>query len=164
MSMSPVEIRTCGRPTRAGTPCKARISRFEVACRTHATEHDQDVAEAYRRGYDEGREFERQLSAGADRAKIEWLERRIAQLEEQKDKEQRYYEIDGDQVVEVGGYAYRWRGDEPLKVGDEVLLPENWVSRMKAGPGPTRGVVSKLGATHQGSLSFIVGRAPAEPD
>lgn len=35
------------------------------------------------------------------------------------------------------------------------------MSRLKNGPGPTVGVVNKLGSTYQGSLSDIVGRAPA---
>ncbi|MEW1902111.1 hypothetical protein [Streptomyces sp. NPDC086147] len=70
------------------------------------------------------------------------------------------YEVNGCQVVKVGGYGYRWRGNEPLEVGDRVLLPENYVSRIKNGPGPTVGVVSKLGTTCRGSLSDVVGRAP----
>ncbi|WP_269846190.1 hypothetical protein [Streptomyces carminius] len=35
------------------------------------------------------------------------------------------------------------------------------MSRMKHGPGSTVEVVSALGATYRGELSFIVGRAPA---
>jgi len=81
-------------------------------------------------------------------------------VEHQLDNAQRYYEIGGDQVVEVDGYAYRWRGNGVLKVGDQVLLPPNWLSRVKDGLGPFRGVVTKLGATYRGELSFIVGRAP----
>ena len=46
-----------------------------------------------------------------------------------------HYEFEGDQVVGVGRYAYRSRGEPPLKVGERVLLPENWVSRVKDGPG-----------------------------
>ncbi|MER6576168.1 hypothetical protein [Nonomuraea sp. NPDC001023] len=41
------------------------------------------------------------------------------------------YEINGDQVVEVGEYAYRWHGRPALKVGERVLLPENWVSHRR---------------------------------
>ncbi|WP_233290136.1 hypothetical protein [Kitasatospora sp. MBT66] len=47
-------------------------------------------------------------------------------------------------------------------MGDRVLLPENYVSRMKNGPGPVIGVVTALGTTYRGTISFIVGRAPAE--
>lgn len=45
-------------------------------------------------------------------------------------------------------------------MGDRVLLPENWLSRMKDGSGPTEGVVTRLGTTYRGELSFIVGLAP----
>jgi hypothetical protein len=55
-------------------------------------------------------------------------------------------------------YAYRWRGDSPLAVGERVLLPENWLSRFKDGPGPQQGVVTRLGATYRGELAFIVRR------
>ncbi|MFC8826598.1 hypothetical protein ACFT9I_14795 [Streptomyces sp. NPDC057137] len=74
---------------------------------------------------------------------------------------QRAYEVNGCQAVEVGGYGFRRRGNDPLEVGDRVLLPENYVSRLKNGPGPTVGVVNKLGTTYRGPLSDIVGRAPA---
>ncbi|MDX3854092.1 hypothetical protein PV679_26265 [Streptomyces sp. AK02-01A] len=70
------------------------------------------------------------------------------------------YEVEGHQVVDVSGYAYRWRGSKPLEVGDSVLLPENYVSRMKHGPGPAVGVVTKLGTTYHGPLTDIVRRAP----
>jgi hypothetical protein len=43
-----------------------------------------------------------------------------------------------------------------------VLLPENWISRMKDGPGQYEDVVTQLGTTYRGELSFIVGRAPVE--
>lgn len=52
----------------------------------------------------------------------------------------------------------RGRGP-PARV--RVLLPENHVSRLKNRSGPTVGVVNRLGTTYRGSLSDIVGRAPA---
>ncbi|WP_327357905.1 hypothetical protein [Streptomyces sp. NBC_01304] len=61
---------------------------------------------------------------------------------------------------EVIGYAYRWRGDKPLWVGERVLVPKNYFSRIKYGPGPTTGVVTGLGSTYRRPLSFITGRAP----
>lgn len=70
----------------------------------------------------------------------------------------RIYEIDGDQVVDVGGYAYRWRGKTPLKAGDRVLLPENWLSKIKNGPGAIEGVVTALGTTYRGDLQTIIRR------
>ncbi|MER6512072.1 MULTISPECIES: hypothetical protein [unclassified Nonomuraea] len=93
------------------------------------------------------------------RQEIERLQRRVAELEQHLDDAQRYYEINGDQVVEVGKYAYRWRGQPPLTVGERVLLPENWVSQMTEGRGTFVGEVTRLGATYRGHLSTIVSRA-----
>ncbi|MEU9608690.1 hypothetical protein [Streptomyces sp. NPDC048057] len=156
--------RTCGRPTRSGNPCKIRISSSDVACGTHATEQDKAVAEAHQRGWSEGYTAGSESGASFSKSHVEWLERRVKELEEQLDSTRRVYEANGCQVVEVGGYGYRWRGRDPLEVGDRVLLPENYVSRLRNGPGPTVGVVNKLGTTYQGSLSDIVGRAPATGD
>ncbi|WP_236241790.1 hypothetical protein [Streptomyces sp. CC228A] len=153
--------RTCGRPTRSGSPCKIRISGSDVACGTHATEQDKAVAEAHRRGWNEGYKSEARAAQASPSPGSKRLEQRVKELEEQLDDAKRVYEVDGHQVVDVGGYAYRWCGSKPLEVGDRVLLPENYVSRMKNGPGPTLGVVRKLGTTYQGPLSDIVGRAPA---
>jgi hypothetical protein len=89
------------------------------------------------------------------------MARTARQEQEQRlDDAARFYEVGGDQVVEVGRYSYRWRGTTPLQVGERVLLPENWRSRMKDGPGPQVGVVTALGSTYRGELSVLVGRAP----
>jgi hypothetical protein len=40
-----------------------------------------------------------------------------------------------------------------------VVLPENWLSRVKDGPGSREAVVTKLGTRYRGELSFIVRRA-----
>ncbi|MGA4545619.1 hypothetical protein ACPA54_37080 [Uniformispora flossi] len=95
--------------------------------------------------------------------RIESLERRVRELEQKADEDARYYELDGYQVVQVGRYAYRWRGEKPLEVGDSVLLPENYVSSLKHGPGPFVGTVSALGTTYRGSLSTVIRRMPSEP-
>ncbi len=50
---------------------------------------------------------------------------------------------------------YRDRGR-----GDHVLLPENWLSRTKDGPGHWVGVVTELGTTFTGALASVVDRAP----
>lgn len=63
--------------------------------------------------------------------------------------------VDARQVVEVGRYAYAWAGPEPLKVGDRVLLPENWLTRMDS-PGPFEGTVTQLGTAYTGELSQII--------
>ncbi len=153
------EVRRCGRPTKAGTPCKAQLYGFDVVCKLHATPHDRELAEAYRRGREEGYEQGSELSSRSMKGQVEWLERRVRELEALLDEAKRYYELGGDQVVEVDGYAYRWRGEPALEVGDRVLLPENWLSRMKSGSGSFQGTVTKLGATFRGDLARIVGRA-----
>lgn len=155
------ESQTCGRPTRSGKPCRVRIYGSNVACGTHATDQDRAVAEAYGRGRREGYESGSKSGASSAKLTIEWLERRVKELEQQLDDATRIHEVDGDQVVQVGRYAYRWGGAEPLEVGDRVLLPENYVSRMKDGPGPTLGVVTALGTTYRGDLDSVVRRAPA---
>ncbi|MGD9485746.1 hypothetical protein WDH52_21250 [Streptomyces sp. TRM70308] len=116
------------------------------------------MAEAHRRGWSEGYKSGSLSSASYSRSRIERLKQRVKELEEQLDDAKRVYEIGGHQVVDVGGYAYHWRGSTPLEVGDRVLLPESYVSRMKNGPGPSLGVVSKLGTTYRGPLSDIVSR------
>jgi hypothetical protein len=68
------------------------------------------------------------------------------------------FQVDGDQVVSVGRYAYRWQGQPALVVGDRVLLPENWLSRKKDGPGNWVGVVTELGTTYSGDLAYVVDR------
>lgn len=108
------EERTCGRPTRAGTPCRVKLSESEEACGMHAPPSAHGT---------------------------------------------RVFAVDGDQVVSVGRYAYRWRGGPPLTVGDRVLLPENWLSRKKDGPGNWVGVITELGTTYTGTLAYVVDRA-----
>ncbi|WP_285731987.1 hypothetical protein [Nocardiopsis sp. ATB16-24] len=160
--MTQDQVRTCGRPTKAGHPCKIRVSSSDIACGTHATEQDRAVAEAHRRGYREGYEVGNSSAGSYSKFRIEQLESQVEELRQQLDKETRIHEIGGDQVVQVGGYAYRWRGRPPLAVGDRVLLPENYVSRMKYGPGPMEGTVTGLGTTYRGPLAFILRRLEGE--
>lgn len=159
MSEQPSDSRTCGRPTRSGRPCRVQISKFDLACGTHAGEQDRALAEAHRRGYREGLRDGRTRAEEGGKYTIQRLENQVQTLQERLDAATRVYEIDGDQVVEVGRYAYRWHGDPPLEVGERVLLPENWLSGIKHGPGPHEAVVTGLGTTYRGELSRIVGRA-----
>lgn len=55
------------------------------------------------------------------------------------------------QLVTIGKYAYAWKGDEPLKVGDRVLLPSNWLRTT-----PFEGVVTALGSTWNGEHATIL--------
>lgn len=61
--------------------------------------------------------------------------------------------VDGDQIVRCGLYAYRWRGAEPLKVGDRVLLPPSWAS-----PHGWTATVTALGTDYFGTLASVVRR------
>lgn len=73
--------------------------------------------------------------------------------------EARYYEFEGDQVVEVDGYAYRWDGPTPLEVGELVMMPFGWSS------SPREGEVTALGTTYDGELSAIIRRMePTSPE
>jgi hypothetical protein len=74
------------------------------------------------------------------------------------DKTKRRHTVDGCQAVEVNGYGYLWRGAPALEVGDQVMLPENPVSRVKEGPGSWQGTVTALGTTYEGSMSMILRR------
>jgi hypothetical protein len=149
---------TCGRPTKAGRPCKVQVHGSEVACGIHTTDQERAVSNAHRSGYQEGYEAGRKASVAASEIRISSLERQVEELRQRLDKETRIHEVGGDQIVDVGGYAYRWRGETPLEIGDRVLLPENYVSRLKHGPGPLEGTVTGFGTTYQGPLAFVLRR------
>jgi hypothetical protein len=75
----------------------------------------------------------------------------------------------GDQVVMVkvvvdSGYVYAWNGDEELRPGDLVLLPENKYSLMENGPGPFVGVVKQIGSNYKGELKEIIRKLPNPPE
>lgn len=152
--------RRCGRPTRSGTPCRNPLFGHDLACATHATEQDRALADAYRKGYSEGLRQGYDMGKSGATSEIDRLTRRVQDLQRQAEENARYYERDGDQVVEVGGYGYRWSGSPPLEVGERVLLPENWLSAVQRGHGPFEGVVTALGSTYEGPLSRILRRAP----
>jgi hypothetical protein len=116
------------------------------------------VSNAHRSGYQEGYEAGRKASVAASEIRISSLERQVEELRQRLDKETRIHEVGGDQIVDVGGYAYRWRGETPLEIGDRVLLPENYVSRLRHGPGPLEGTVTGFGTTYQGPLAFVLRR------
>jgi len=59
-------------------------------------------------------------------------------------------------VKEGNGLSYEYDGSEPLAVGDTVLCPENWVSRMKHGPGPFPTTVLSLESAYTGPCSRII--------
>ncbi|WP_433185678.1 hypothetical protein [Actinoallomurus sp. CA-150999] len=162
MDESPSTNRTCGHATKSGKPCKQVLYGHDVACKLHATKHDHALAAARKEGWEDGFARGSELGAGAariERQELERLREKVKDLERRLEDASRYYEIDGDQVVEVEGYGYRWSGADQLKVGDRVLLPENYVSVLKRGRGPIEGTVTKLGSTYRGGdLSRIIRR------
>ncbi|MDN5914851.1 MAG: hypothetical protein L0I76_07050 [Pseudonocardia sp.] len=151
----------CGRETRGGRPCRQRLPdpRFEVACRQHATEAEAELATARRKAYYVGYQDAQESARRYADFRIEQLQQRISELEQAAKPPRRMTEPTGRQIVEVGGHAYVWSGNEPLAVGDAVWLPENYVSRVRIGAGPYRGEVSALGTDYTGPLSQIIRRA-----
>ncbi|MEU9349008.1 hypothetical protein AB0D74_48210 [Streptomyces sp. NPDC048278] len=119
--------------------------------------------EAYQQGLETGRTQEREWRQRSEAAQVEHLERQIRTLREELDTKNRRFEVDGDQAITVDGYGYRWSGPGTLEVGDRVLLPENYVSAVRHGPGSFLGTVTELGTTYIGTLSTIISRAPSTP-
>ncbi|MFE2106932.1 hypothetical protein ACFXAF_13815 [Kitasatospora sp. NPDC059463] len=152
--------RPCGRLTKAGTPCKSQVYGRAFACKLHTTELEKQLLDAYEQGHSEGYAQGRQSAESLAKLRNEHLEGKVKKLEEQLDAQQRRFEDCGAQVVTVDGYGYRWTGPGRLEVGDHVLLPENYVSALRHGPGPFPGMVTALGTTYSGALSTIVARVP----
>ncbi|WP_250734944.1 hypothetical protein [Streptomyces sp. G2] len=155
-------MRPCGRPTKSGNPCRAQFSGRGFACKLHTTDHEKTLIEAFEHGRRTGREEERTWQQRSANTRIEQLERQVRTLEEKLDSRDRRYEVDGHQAVTVDGYAYVWTGQGRLEVGDTVLLPENYVSALRRGPGPFPETVTQLGTTYSGTHSRIIAKAPAD--
>ncbi|WP_157467795.1 hypothetical protein [Frankia sp. QA3] len=98
-----VEVRLCGRPTRSGKPCRMRLYGPEIACRTHLTEHERDVAEAYQRGMGDGHRCGWENGQELGKQQVERLQRRIRELEGLLGRGTLRHETGGEQVVEVDG-------------------------------------------------------------
>lgn len=157
MTMTELGFRVCASPKKNGEPCQQRLYHpANVSCKTHATESDEAVADAYRRGHSDGWELGRAGSAmhlASLEEEVERLRTQITGLREELDAKNRYYHLGGEQVVECGRYAYLWNGT-PLEVGEDVVVPANWLKSE-----PTTWTVTRLGTTYRGPLSHIVRRA-----
>ncbi len=154
--------KTCGRPTSARTPCRVRVSESQRACRTHSTPED----EAYHAGYEAGW----RSAWDAQHSRLEFVReqavaegRRLAKAEIVAEATYRTHTASGHQIVVVGtGLSYAWRGPDPLKVGDRIMLPANYVSEFKHGRGPWEDSVVSLGSSYQGALSYVIRKSLAE--
>lgn len=150
--------RPCGRPTKSGKPCKANFSGVGFACKLHTTPEEQALVDAYEDGYRRGHEEGNKSGQQSAALSIEYLERQIADLKAKLDAATRRFRVDGLQAVTVDGYAYLWSGQPDLEVGDQVLLPQNYVSGFTHGSGPFEGIVTELGSTYDGPHSRILRR------
>lgn len=72
-----------------------------MACGTRATDEDRTVAATHQRGWREGYKQRYKSRASSAELKIEWLERRVKELEQRLDDATRVHEIAGDQVAAV---------------------------------------------------------------
>jgi len=139
----------CVKPTKSGVPCKALVQPPNVACAAHADERDKQLARdlsewaiaQYGNGFQDGRDHPEPCKACQEHAEQQRADR--FRLTER-----------GKQIVCCGGgYAYTWDGDEPLAIGDRVLLPGNWLY-----PGPSQDVVRSLGTDYAGPLQRVLRR------
>lgn len=149
-------IEKCQRATKSGKRCQNTLpGPASRACSLHETPEDI----AYREGYQAGAAAERGYAEKSRESSREfWIAegRRLERAEAQERKNFRTVTAAGEQLVVVDGrLTYRWAG-EPLKVGDRVLLPGNWLSGVKYGRGPFPGTVTALGSSYQGELSSVL--------
>lgn len=144
---------TCGRVTKAGTPCKNLAVRlphgvdYPMPCLQHSTEAHRILREAVSQAYHVGYGLGERSSV----SHLEWeIERRVREeFEGRECKHMRSRDAQGRQLVETGGGAYHWDGDTPLQVGDLVSVPPSeWgpsgpfkvLALMTDYTGPTKGI------------------------
>jgi hypothetical protein len=154
----------CERPTKSGKPCQnPRPGPSHRACGQHETPEDV----AYREGYEAGRAAERGYAERSRESSRElWIGegRRLERAEAVERANFRTATESGEQIVVVDGrLTYRWAG-EPLKVGDRVLLPENWLSVVKHGRGPFPGTITAIGSSYKGELSAVIRKTADAPE
>jgi hypothetical protein len=152
------DIRRCGRPKKDTTPCQAILHHpASKACKTHETDVDRAYLEGWGAGSLSRLQSDEEIRKSAYDSGLAQGRREVVREQERKDNF-RVMTPDGSQIVEVNGYAYTWEAEqEPLKMGDEVWLPPNWLIRKK-----TRGVVTALGTSYTGALSRVLCRASAD--
>lgn len=169
----------CGVENKNGSMCKLEglsleymIAGLSLPCKRHRTEEDETklsvLKRVYGSGFRDGTEQavkEARKREGYLNNRIGVLQSRVAEVEKSnnalyKEKQRRAsstsfrtHTVAGNQIVEVEGYAYEWRGQGKLKVGDEIRLPGNYFS-----PGGWTGKVSSIGSDYTGSMSSATRR------
>lgn len=132
--------RACGRSTKSGQPCRNLFP-----CRAHWKEDDQLIIDAWNEAWNAA------YQAGIRSGRSMLLSEQDQQRRQERSDANRRYADSGKQIVEVDHrYAYTWDGAEPLAVGDQVVLPSNWLIKHESD-----GRVTGLGTTYDGALSAI---------
>ncbi|GAA2533187.1 hypothetical protein [Pilimelia columellifera] len=146
-----MEDMTCGRPTKAGTPCwNRRISNRTAGCQNHATELERATEAAYWEGYRDGMRAGEEHGRQAARWEAE-RELREAEARETASRNHRERTPDGRQIVTVErGYAYAMPPGISVAVGDQVSIPAPYWHGSSA--PPQRVTVTALGSSYTGSL------------
>jgi hypothetical protein len=142
---------TCGRPTKAGTPCRnRRISNRTAACQTHATEIERTTEAAYWEGYRDGERAGEEHCRQAARWEAE-RELREAVARETAERNFRERTPDGRQIITAErGLAYAMPPGITVAVGDQVAVPAPfWYGSAEP---PQRVTVTALGSSYPGSL------------
>lgn len=142
----------CQRTTRAGARCKHTITDyFSSACSTHMTVEEKRKSAAALKlcefGWNSAKEY---YSKEYERGKKDALKELQESQALMSDPALRLEDALGRQLIRLDAYTYAWNGPEPLRVGDEVWRPPNWIFPMR-----TRATVTGLGSTYRGEIAEI---------
>lgn len=147
--------RTCGRMTTSGKPCQARGETILVhmdptyiqPCGAHRTPEEEALRKEINAAVSKSEKW--------DSENEEAIKRRNKEKEEHFERRRllnlRTMDEEGHQIVQVGKLAYAWGGKRPLRVGDVVEVPGNWLF-----PGRRKEPVTNLGTTYDGFLQDVL--------
>lgn len=153
--MPDVEGHVCGRPSASGRPCQAishpyiygMDERYIPPCKAHSTPEEQDLAQAISKAHYEG-----MYKRDEDEVRFQKKNKeRAAEIEALRRRDLRTIDDEGHQIIKIGNLAYTWDGPRPLRVGDVVTVPGNWMF-----PQRRTEVVTDLGTTYQGDLQHVI--------
>lgn len=146
---------TCGRMTTSGKPCKAQglivLAHMDPAyiqpCSTHRTPEEEALRSEINAAVWESRRWDAENEEAIKKSNKEKDER----FERERLLSLRTMDEEGRQIVQVGKLAYTWSGKRPLRVGDVVEVPGNWLFK-----GRRTEPVTNLGTTYDGDLQDIL--------